>query len=227
MQRRPPAPRRRPPSLARALVGVLALLLVGACGSGVAASGTVKTEDRGLQGFDSVEFAAAGTLTIEQTGTDSVRISADEAYLPSLTSEVNGRTLRLGVRPGTSIDGGGDIRYTVTVASLTDLEVSGAGEVTVSGVDTPELAVVQSGAGRITVTGRTTSSRVELSGTGAYDGRGLAAENVDVSVSGAGSAELTATATLNAQVSGVGDVGYLGDPTVTQEVSGVGEIKKL
>ncbi|GAA4558170.1 GIN domain-containing protein [Pseudonocardia xishanensis] len=206
---------------------MLLLLAVGACGSGVAASGSVKTEDRHLQGFDSVEFASAGTLTIEQTGTDSVAISADEAYLSSLTSELDGRTLRLGVRPGTSIDGGRDIRYTVTVASLTDLEVAGAGDVTVSGVDTPSLAVVQSGAGRITITGRTTSSTVELSGTGAYDGRGLAAESVDVSVSGAGSAEVTATTTLKARVSGVGDIGYLGDPAVTREVSGVGEIKKL
>jgi hypothetical protein len=210
-----------------ALLGLMVVLLAG-CGSGVTASGNTRTESRPLTGFDSVRFDAAGTLTIDRTGTDSVEVTADEALLPRLTTEVTGTTLRIGLQSGTNASSlnSGDIRFRVTVAALTELEVSGAGDVTVTGVEGPALSVVQSGAGTITASGRVTTSSVELSGTGAYDGKGLAAENVTVSVSGAGGAEVSASATLDARVSGVGDVGYLGDPRVTREISGIGQVEK-
>jgi hypothetical protein len=73
----------------------LLVVLVGGCGSAGtsgsgsgsgSSSGDVKTESRDVQGFDSVEFSGAGTLTIEQTGTESLEIQADARARAGTTS---------------------------------------------------------------------------------------------------------------------------------------------
>jgi Putative auto-transporter adhesin, head GIN domain len=197
----------------------------GTSGSGTSGSDTVQTETRDVQGFDSVDFASAGTLTIEQTGTDSLEIEADADILPSLTSEVAGTTLRLGVKPGVNPGNARNITYRMTVGELKGLVVSGAGEITVTALDGAELSVVHSGAARVTVSGRVTSQVVELSGVGEYDGSALESQNADVTVSGTGKAVVNASSTLDARVTGVGSV-YLGNPALTQEVTGLGEVTR-
>ena len=215
-------------TLSNAVVATILLVLLGACGGGTTTgSGNVRTETRPVQGFDSVEFAGAGKLTIEQTGTDSLEIRADETLLPSLTSEVAGTTLRLGVAPGTSIAGAQNITYRVTVARLSGLVVSGAGDVSVTGVDVPELSVAHSGAAQVTVAGRAATQVVDLIGIGTYDGRGLASQDADVSVSGTGTAQVDVSRTLRVRITGIGSVEYLGEPQLTQEITGIGQVKKL
>ncbi|MFC5948725.1 GIN domain-containing protein [Pseudonocardia lutea] len=218
---------------ARLRVGLAALTalalagLVGACGGTTVAtgSGTVRTENRPVPGFDAVEFASAGTLTIEQTGTNSLEIRADDGILPSLTSEVQGTTLKLGVREGT-IPSNADISYRVTVGRLTGLTVSGAGAVTVNGVDGSELAVTHGGAARVVMSGRVTRQTVDLTGVGQYDAANLSSEEADVTVGGAGSAVVDVSRTLQARITGVGSIEYEGSPQVTQEVTGMGRVSK-
>src|SRR5688572_3630994 len=111
-----------------------AVVLVGGCGStpgaggtsgttGSSGSGTVRTETRDVQGFDSVDFSSAGTLTIEQTGTTSLEIEAADDVLPSLTSDVAGTTLRLGIKPGVEIGNTSPITYRLTVEQLKGIEI--------------------------------------------------------------------------------------------------------
>jgi hypothetical protein len=215
-----------------ATVGLALVMLVSSsCGIGgmvgPAGSGNVKTETRDVRGFDSVEFSSAGRLTIQQTGTDSLQIQADDNVLPLLTSEVAGTTLRLGVKPGTNISGAQNIAYTVTAKELKGVVLSGAGEVTVTGIDGTNLAVSHSGFGKFSVSGRVTKEVVELTGAGQFEGRDLAAEDAEVTVSGTGLATVNASRTLVARVTGVGRIEYLGNPKVTREVTGIGEVKQI
>jgi hypothetical protein len=217
----------RPTAIRAACAMFAAVVLVGGCGStGTSGSGNVKTETRDVQGFDSVDFSSAGTLTIEQTGTTSLEIQADDDILPSLTSEVAGTTLQLGVKPGVNPGNARTITYRMTVGELKGLVVSGAGEITVTALDGAELSVVHSGAAQVTVSGRVTSQVVELSGVGEYDGSALKSQDADVTVSGTGKAVINASRTLHARVTGVGSVEYLGNPQLTQEVTGIGEITR-
>jgi hypothetical protein len=66
-------------------------LLVTAC-SVTRGSGQLTTESRPVSGFTKVELSGTGELTIEQTGTESLTISAEDNILPRLTSEVSGDT---------------------------------------------------------------------------------------------------------------------------------------
>lgn len=214
-----------------AIAGVILMAVLGSGCSrdamdGTTGSGNVQTQARDVRGFDSVELTGAGRLTINQTGTDSLTVRADDNILSLLTSEVAGTTLRLGIKPGASIGRAGDITFAVTVKQLKGVSSSGAGEVTVTGVDGPDLSVTHGGAGKVAVSGRVTSQAVNLSGVGQYDGRDLTSQDAEVSISGTGSAVVNASRTLVARISGVGSVQYLGDPQVTKDVSGMGEVKR-
>jgi hypothetical protein len=207
------------------------MLLTSSCGlggtAGPAGSGNVKTETRNVSGFDSVEFSSAGRLTIQQTGTDSLQIQADESVLPLLTSEVAGTTLRLGVKPGTNLAGAQNIAYTVTAKELDGIVLAGAGEVTITGVDGTDLSVAHNGFGKLSATGRVNRQVVNLTGAGQYEGRDLASQEAEVTVSGTGLAIVNASRTLVARVTGIGRIEYLGNPKVTQEVTGIGEVKRI
>jgi hypothetical protein len=212
--------------LLAALAATALIALVGACGGTTVAtgSGNVRTENRPVPGFDSVEFSGAGILTIEQTGTESLEIRADDGILPSLTSEVQGTTLKLGFREGTIPVDVAEISYRVTVGQLTGLTVSGAGDVTVTAIDGPELAVTHGGAARVAVSGRVNRQVVDLTGVGEYDAANLTSEEADVTVGGAGSAVVDVSRTLQARVTGVGSIRYEGSPQVTQEITGIGQV---
>ncbi|MFC5138973.1 head GIN domain-containing protein [Actinomycetospora rhizophila] len=214
--------------LARLAVVVLVVLVAAGCsggGGGTTGSGNVQTQDRPVAPFTTIEFSTPGTVTIEQTGTDSLRVEADENIQGLLTTEVQGSTLKLGAQPGAEI-GRATIDYRITVRQLAGVVLSGAGTVTATGVDGPDLSLANSGAGSITASGRTDQLNVDLVGVGAIDTRGLVAQAADVSVGGAGTATVNAARTLDARITGVGSIVYLGDPAVTQNVSGFGTVSR-
>jgi hypothetical protein len=53
-------------------------------------------ESRQVSGFTKIELSGSGELKIEQTGTESLTISAEDNVLPKITSEVSDNT---GARP--------------------------------------------------------------------------------------------------------------------------------
>src|SRR4029453_617014 len=82
---RAPAPRGGPTRPRVALALGIALLLLAAC-STTRGSGQLATAQREVANFTKVELAGQGDVTIEQTGTESLSISADDNLLPLLTS---------------------------------------------------------------------------------------------------------------------------------------------
>ncbi len=74
---------------------VLALLLVSSGCSTVSGSGNVVTETRQVSGFNRIDLAGSGEVTIQQGDAESLTIEADDNVLPRLTSEVSNSTLKL------------------------------------------------------------------------------------------------------------------------------------
>ena len=129
---------------------VLTLLIVvlslAAC-SVTRGSGQISSESRQVSGFSKVKLTGNGELTIEQTGTESLTISAEENLLPRVSSEVSGDTLDLGPKTIASIFPTRPIKYALTVKDLTGLAVSGSGSVNVSKLATTSLSSKISGSG--------------------------------------------------------------------------------
>jgi hypothetical protein len=209
----------------------MAMVLVAACegdtidfGGGVMGSGTMASASRDVTGFDSVVIAGSGTATIEVTGVDSLTIEAEDNILPLLTSNVSGTILELGVE--SSISPTRPITYSITVASLSSIEILGNANVMASGVDSDALRVVISGSSVVSAAGTATEVDVEISGSGSYAGSDLVASIRRVEITGYGTATVNATEELHANISGSGTIRYLGDPSVTESVSGSGTISR-
>ena len=226
-----PTPKARGVLRGLSIVGMLGMLIVllamagcvGAAGTTVG-SGQLKTETRSVSGFRAVTLAAAGDMTITQTGTESLSISAEDNLLPFITTDVSGDTLRIAVPPGTMLRSTRPIHYVLTVARLDTLTLSGAGNITGSGLTADALRVTLSGAGKLTLSGTVAQQEVLLSGAGLYDASSLQTSTAKVTVSGLGSARVNVRDALDATVSGAGSIVYFGNPTVTQHVTGAGSV---
>jgi hypothetical protein len=108
-------------------------------------AGNVTSESRNVSGFDEVELNGVGNLSIQQTGSESLTVEAEEDVLPKIRTEVENGRLILGPRPGASINTTGPINYKLTVKDLNALEVSGSGDVEAEDIETDELDVTISG----------------------------------------------------------------------------------
>jgi hypothetical protein len=94
-----------------------------------------------------------------------------------------------------------------------------------SGIAGDQLSIDLSGTGALTAVGSTSSLRVDLGGTGQFNGADLAAKDVAVDIGGTGSARLNATRSLEAKISGTGSVDVHGHPAqVKKSVSGLGSV---
>ena len=149
----------------------LALLAVGsvvtAC-SATAGSGQLATQSRQVSGFTSVELTGVGELSIDQTGTESLTVSAEDNLLPLLTSRVEADTLILGKKPNTRIVTSKPITYTLTMKDITGLAVSGSGTINAPKLTTAALRIEISGSGVITTAGNADDQSLEISGSGRY-----------------------------------------------------------
>ena len=87
-------------------------------------SGNVVSEDRPASGFTAVSLDGVGHLIIDQTGSESLTITADEKFLPYIETSVRDNKLIISIKGKTIFDKLSDLTYNVTVASLDDLELN-------------------------------------------------------------------------------------------------------
>ena len=186
----------------------------------------VTSESRNVSGFEEVELQGVGNLSIQQTGSESLTVEAEEDVLPKIRSEVENDRLIIGPEPNTSIQTTQPINYELTVKDLNALKVSGSGNVDAEDISTDELAVTTSGTGNVKISGEADSQGINISGSGSYQAEDLESKEVKVDVGGSGSAVVNVSDELDAKVSGIGSVEYIGDPTVNQDVSGIGAVRK-
>ena len=186
----------------------------------------VTSEARDVSGFNEVELKGVGNLSLEQTGSESLTVEAEEDVLPKIRTEVENKRLIISPERNTSINTTKPINYKLTVKDLNTLEVSGSGNVEAEDINTDELAVTIGGAGDVEIRGSADSQEVEISGSGEYRAGDLESKEATIDVRGSGLATVNVSDELEAEVSGSGSVEYIGDPMVQQEVSGAGEVRK-
>ncbi|HET9219668.1 MAG TPA: DUF2807 domain-containing protein [Terriglobia bacterium] len=209
------------------LVIIVFAALAGGCRSSeIQGSGTVISETRPVSGISIVELSGDTTLDIEQTGTESLTITADDNILPLLKSEVHNGRLRLGEHTGFSRDAEQRVRYRLTVKDLNEIGLSGDGRVEAKNIATNRLKVSISGDGVIRAAGTAESQDISISGDGTYEGADLPSRSAEVHISGDARSTVAVSEQLEVNISGDGTVEYIGDPAVTRNISGDGSVKK-
>ncbi len=230
----------------------LSVLLISGCngiGGRIEGSGHVITETRGVSNFDRVSMGGSGELILTQGDNESLTVEADDNIMEYIKTEVEGRTLVLGLdSDGRSISTTQPIRFTLMVKNLVGLDLAGSGRVDAGSIDTDRLDVDVSGSGTMEIdslaaetlgvsisgsgrvelaTGEVEKQDIEMSGSGGFRAGKLRSQEVSIEISGSGSAVVWAQESLEVSISGSGDVEYYGRPRITQQVSGSGSIKSL
>jgi hypothetical protein len=188
--------------------------------SPVVGSGHLATESRPVHGFTSVEVTAAGHLIVEQTGVESLEVTAEDNVLPLVRSEVRNGRLVLGLEPGASVTATREVLFHVTVRDLTGVEASGASRVEIRGVDAAGLTLRAAGASSVTATGHAGHAELDVSGASRCEAADLRSRDLTANVSGASYALVRASHSLVVDASGASILEYLGDPDLVANVSG-------
>ncbi|MBD1856965.1 DUF2807 domain-containing protein [Leptolyngbya sp. FACHB-1624] len=195
-------------------------------GSSVSGSGIVKTESRTVAGFSSISFKSVGKVTVQQTGKESLTITADDNILPLLESRVANNILYLALAKDSKMNPTQPIKFVIEVKSLESLSTDGVGSVEAQGIQGKRLAVAMDGVGEVAIAGSADTLDLSLSGVGSYQGEAFQTQQATVRNSGVGSAVVNVSQQLNADLSGVGSIEYVGSPQVRRSGKGLGNVKK-
>ena len=194
--------------------------------NGVRGSGIVKTESRKVAGFSSISFKSVGKVTVQQTGKESLTITADDNILPLLESRVADNILYLTLVNDSHFNPTKPIEFVVQVKSLESLNIDGVGSIEAQGIQGKRLAVPMDGVGGVTIAGSADTLDLSLSGVGSYQGEKFKTKQATVRNSGMGSAVVNVSEQLDADLSGVGSIEYVGSPQVRKSGRGLGSVKK-
>jgi Putative auto-transporter adhesin, head GIN domain len=194
--------------------------------SGVRGSGIVKTESREVSGFSSISFKSVGRVKVQQTGKESLMISAEDNILPLLKSHVADNILNLTIVNDRHFNPTKPVEFVVQIKSLESLNIDGVGSVEAQGIQGKRLAVAMDGVGEITIEGSADTLDLSLSGVGSYQGEAFQTKQATVRNSGMGSAVVNVSEQLDADLSGVGSIEYVGSPQVRKSGRGLGTVKK-
>lgn len=192
-------------------------------GRGEKGSGDLVTRRFDVADFDRIELDGGFDVYVTVGGACEVTATVDDNLAELFTAEVAQGALSLDWKKPCRPDR--KCRVDVTLPELTGFTVNGAGDVEITGVHGPSLALRINGAGDMEVSGSVDELELVIAGAGDVSAGDLDAQDVEVRVNGAGDATVRAARNLDATVSGVGDIRYLGDPERKRtRVSGVGDI---
>jgi hypothetical protein len=224
-------------------------ILASSCGRRVITGrGAMETQVRPVTAFNMIDISAplSANIHVQPGAQPSVKLSGYKNLLDEIHTEVEENTLKISNQNSINFDTDKEITAEITVASLSDLgvhgagdalvdgditgtdfklKISGAGDVSIEKLTVSNLTASISGAGDVEIAGgRASSAKFSISGAGNIKTYDIPVDDVKAKVSGAGDMEVTALRTLEAKVSGAGSIRYKGHPTIKSETSGVGEI---
>ena len=213
------------PILIAALIAVVAVVAAAIALLASGSSGAAATQTRTVAGFTSLDLAASNNVTIIVGRPQSVVVHADSSLIDHVTTEVVAGTLVIGDTG--SFNASGPMSVDVSVPSLAALSLSGSGQISATGISTPQLTVTISGSGQLSAAGTATRLDVAINGDGKAQLSQLTARDVQAVVSGSGLIQVTATTSLDAAVPGSGTIIYSGNPPqVTTSVTGSGTVTR-
>ena len=213
---------------------------------GLVGSGNLETEEYAFTDFTEVEISSAFEFEIDQSGSYSINVTADDNVMDYVQVSQDGQTLKIGLRRFISI-GPVTLRASVTMPQLHGLTASGASRGTVSDFSsTEDLEIKLSGASRVTgdiaagdvefgisgastiqLEGSANDIDANVSGASHFNLDAFTVNNADVNFSGASSGTVNLNGRLDANLSGASTLWYIGEPTMGDiNTSGASTISK-
>lgn len=191
---------------------------------GIRGSGVEATVKREVGHFDAVKLTGSPDVDIRISEPRSLSLTADDNILDLIETEVRDNTLFIGSKKSYSSRTG--VEISIVVPELRGAWVTGSGDITVHGLDSPALETGVSGSGDISASGTVGEVDAVVTGSGSIDLSEVMAKQAEAMVTGSGDIEIYAEESLDATVTGSGDISYRGSPEkVNRKVTGSGSVK--
>ncbi len=208
------------------------------------------SSNRDVSDFTAIDFSTLGKVNIMQGDKESLNISGPDNLVPEITTTVSNGTLTIKTKENitvTSLPSSNPLVFTIVVVNLTDLNVSGLGDIQIETLSTPSMKIDMSGAGKILqnqittdkldvalsglggidINGQATQATFDISGAGSINAPDLKIQTASITISGLGGATLWVTDQLTGEISGAGSVSYYGSPQTNTNSSGLGKFNSL
>jgi hypothetical protein len=206
-------------------------------------NGIVRTEMRDAEGFNEIASSGDFIVTVMPGNSYSVEITAESNLLPYISTNVDGKTLKIRTTGIHSLRQNEQIEIFITTPALNGLSLSGSGliktgsfmsdnfRITLSGsgdidtqISTETLKANVSGSGNIFIEGDAFDSEFVISGSGKIKSYDLEQNICSAAISGSGDMYVNVSETIDARISGSGRVNYINYPVVYSSVSGSGKV---
>ncbi|WP_346315982.1 head GIN domain-containing protein [Chitinophaga sp. YIM B06452] len=225
---------------------LLFIPFLSAC-EGVSGSGNVIKETREVGPFRALEVSGSMDVYVSQGNSTTVTLEGEDNILPEIELVTEGDKLEIRFKRNMNIRTHRDVKVFLSAKTLEGVELSGSGDVELSGIfnspapvhislagsgdikgvfNAPEISMDLAGSGDIELKGETRDVRISLAGSGNCDAGSLLAETADVNIAGSGNVDLHASRELKTNILGSGNVYYKGEPSVSSSKIGSGTVKK-
>jgi len=213
----------------------------------VKGNGILRTSEKTVTAFEKI--VADGTVEVRYYASDEYRVvfTIDENLHDYVEIFTRNNALNIGLKKnvsysrltkflvevycpvltGISADGfidfeGMDIISTPTFKT----NISGSGIIKGT-IECENFSADIDGFGEMTITGNTNDARINISGSGIFDGKEFKTKNATVDIDGFGKVYIWVTDKLKVNISGSGTLYYIGEPNIESSINGFGRIIKL
>lgn len=213
-------------------------------------SSTITSENRDVSGFNAIDFSTFGKINVSQGDKESLNISGPADLVQKISTTVTDGTLIIDEKGNItlpSISNYNTLTYTIVVKDLSSLNISGAGDVQVETLTSPDMNVTLTGAGKVQmnqlttdrliveisglggleISGSASQATIDISGTGNLNAPDLKIQTAVITIPGLGSATVWVTDKLIGTISGAGSISYFGSPQTITNSTGIGSFKPL
>lgn len=224
---------------AAAALAVMAGLALGGC---AVAAGPMDSEDRDVGQVTRVVLSTSGDLVVVHGDRPALTVTAPQAALGRLTSDVTDGQLVLGSNgvwstsgrigylletdhlDAVTVRGSGGVTGSAVTGDVLTVTIEGSGDVHLDGLDAEDVAVKVDGSGDVELSGDAQHLTVVVRGSGSVMAFDLRAGDVEAEVDGSGSVRVNPVDRLAARIAGSGDVVYDGHPALSTKIAGSGDV---
>lgn len=192
----------------------------------VIGSGKGIVQARDLTGsFDSLEVTGSVGVDVRRGDRCTIEVHGEDNLVDFLEIELVGSTLQVGIKRGVNFTSHLPLNVVATAPAVSEVDLSGSGDVRLSGLDQDELRVELRGSGDVVADGRASTISLALQGSGDIDTRRLQARKATIKLHGSGDVRAFASEEAKVRLHGSGDVTVKGRPKIRDsKVAGSGDI---
>lgn len=197
-------------------------LLAAACTFSIDLGESV-TETYSVEEFDRIDISSAFDAEIRVGEEQSVEVQVSSEVLDKVEIDVTDGELRVGLG-GSLIAASGPLEVVITTPSLEALEVSGASDVEVEGVDADDFELTVEGAASVEAEGRIESLSLTVDGAATVELDDVSVGDATVDIDGASNVSLSDARGVNGSIGGASNIDVPNTGTIEIDSSGVSSV---